>query len=205
MNHPFRAQVKSQPIDFRMPKKLKAWLNKLRDDVVSIAPQSGRNIKLRQFRTGTEFSAEAGGGEVELEYPFKVTDASTGGVAQLGVRFGEVTEFINDPVAPTGMTEEDNDPLYALVAGSGDTSIHLKVTVDTDLESDDYGEITAVALETNTAVPSNNYASGFFYLQLASFASDGVAITDLAQLAGGSMGFQLSGESGLFWSLGPAY
>jgi hypothetical protein len=139
-----------------------------------------------------------------FDFPFKVKDGSNpDDGTRVSVLFGVVTDFW-DSFAPPSMNMA-NDPLfYVSVTATG--VIYVEVEVETDLADPDYGKIITVNDPVYGAtVPANDYGAGLFYIYLANIvAVDGTNFTVTAfQVWGGSFGFLLAGEAGMFWSLGP--
>src|SRR6266436_8134896 len=70
---PTTAKVKSRPVNFPCPTKLKKMLNTIVEDLLSIRLRSGNNTMLRQFADSTEVSAIIPRQKIQrIRWPFQV-------------------------------------------------------------------------------------------------------------------------------------
>lgn len=190
---------------------MRAAINKLRAYVITTHIES---ISVKE-RTGTETlgaslkpivgsgtNAElivGGGGGAAIVFPFQLLNASTSTEAKVRVRTGVVSDFFTG-YYPTGMNEDD-DPVFLLNVSNG-YQPYIKVTGDVDTGSGTYGRILSVDVDVAATVPTSDYATGLFYLQLGTVLVTGVHVTRIIQISGGSFGWELCGGTGRFWSLG---
>lgn len=104
-------------------------------------------------------------------HPFKVRNASTGGVAKVRVRFGQVNNVTPDNVDT------------AITVATGD--VYLDCTVDGD------GQVTAVTISNGT-VPADTATHA--YKVLATVTASGGNVTVINQSVTHSLGHQMCGE-----------
>src|SRR5437667_8245629 len=76
---PTTVRIKTGPVDFACPPKMRRWLNNVVSDLKTIRGRSGINMRLRQFPDATEYNAEVPKAKLtqqEKDFPFRVVQVS---------------------------------------------------------------------------------------------------------------------------------
>lgn len=159
--------------------------------LVTLPPNSGSGFI---WQTETHWmldltKANFGSGTGTTTHNLQLSDATTGGAALVGVRWGEIAGFVAD----SGM-DVDNDPLFTVtLASNGVRIIYADITGA-------YGTGTSIwtpsacDVAEGSALPSDTSTHAYFKIGQATRESDGsggyrVASGSIGQTVSGSQGF----------------
>lgn len=153
-------------VEFRLPRRLKAYHDALCDWLDAIQPVAGLGVSISQQPHGRVISAAGGAGGASggsRVVSFQVTDASTESTKKVRIRLGTVKSD-GSLWIPTGMFLGDTPPLIMDVVGT-DGVVCLKMTVDGN------GDTTAAEIYIGASQPSDGTTNGYWLL--GTYATDG--------------------------------
>lgn len=167
--------IPSEPpkLKSKLPKKLKEWVEEVRDWMVKAQPINGAGISVSETAKGRLFkvnAAEAQAMQAAALNPFNVSLATVSNVLKATVHPGYVAG--NSPTI--GGTPINTTPAPQLtVTATGTRYIYLKLTLTlTSANSYVYrGVFSAAEILEGASVPADDKSGGFYYLRLATIVS----------------------------------